>query len=73
MLNKEILSELGQVLRQRGDVTKEQREFARVEEQAMNEMYPLMKPEEEVRQSQYRTLERYIGSQNTKKILKWSS
>ena len=70
MTNEIILNELGQILRQRGEVTKEQREYAKVEEQVMKDMYPLTKPSEEIRRTHYRTLESYIGKQAARMILK---
>ena len=57
------------ILKLRGTVTTEQMEYARVEEQAMEEMYPITKPSEEVRLSHHRTLDSYIGEQAIKIIL----
>ena len=61
MNNKRILDELKRLVRERGRTLKNQIEYARVEEQAMLGIYPIQKPCEEKRFSQFRTLERYIG------------
>jgi hypothetical protein len=52
-MNKLILLELMKLLRQRGEVTKEQREYARVEVQVMKEMYPKKESIEEAGLSRY--------------------
>ena len=64
----ERIIELKKLLRQRGEVSKEQREYAKVEELAMMQMYPVVKPGEEKRYSHLRTLKRYIGEHASKMI-----
>ncbi len=44
MSHKRIIDELKQLLRKRGKITKEQREYAKAEENAMLQMYPISKP-----------------------------
>ncbi len=61
MPNKKLIDELRELLRQRGIVTRVQREYAKVEEKTMMLMYPITKPAEEKRYSHLRTLERYIS------------
>lgn len=61
MPRKKIISELRKLIRERGTVTKEQRDYAIAEEQGLIEMYPITKPSEEKRFSHLRTLESYIG------------
>jgi hypothetical protein len=61
MPNKKLIDELKKLLRKRGKITKEQREYAKAEENAMIQMYFITKPSEEVRFSNLRTLKRYIG------------
>ncbi|KPK35958.1 MAG: hypothetical protein AMK70_04055 [Nitrospira bacterium SG8_35_1] len=56
-----IVDELQSAVRQRGEMSRAQIEFARAEFQAMKEMYPIAKPSEEVRTSYNRTLQRYLG------------
>ncbi len=63
MPTKEIIFEFKKILNQRGELTREQREYSRVEEQVMDELYPLTKPNEEKRYSNLRTLDRYIGEE----------
>lgn len=60
-MKKKIVDELKKLLEQRGRLTKAQLEYARVEEQAMNKMYPMAKPAEEIKFSPRRTLERYLN------------
>jgi len=48
-MHEKILLELKEQLEQRGEVTKEQRDYARVEVELMEKMYPLTKPCEEKR------------------------
>jgi hypothetical protein len=64
------LFEIQKQLKQRGEVTKEQRDYARVEVELMEKMYPLTKPCEEKILSHRRTLDSYIGNQDIKPILK---
>ncbi len=61
MPRKKIVNELRKLIRERGTVTKEQREYAIVEEQVLMEMYPITKPSEEKRFSHLRNLKSYIG------------
>ncbi len=61
MPKKELIKELKRLLRQRGEVTETQREYALVEERSMMQRYPLTKPHEEKRFSHLRTLQSYIG------------
>ena len=68
MPKKKLIIELKKLLRQRGEVSKEQREYARVEVQAMMQMYPIEKPGEEKRYSHLRTLKSYIGEHALKLI-----
>ncbi len=68
MPTKEILHEFEMMLKQRGELTAEQRKYARLEEQVMDELYPLTKPNEEKRFSHLRTLDRYIGSDTCEDI-----
>jgi hypothetical protein len=70
VLHKKIILELKKQLEQRGEVTKEQRDYARVEVELMEKMYPLTKPCEEKILSHRRTLDSYIGNQDIKPILK---
>jgi len=56
------LFEIQKQLKQRGEVTKEQRDYARVELEQMEKMYPLKKFYEEKRLSHLRTLDSYIGT-----------
>jgi hypothetical protein len=68
MPKKTLIIELKKLLRQRGEVSKEQREYAKAEEQAMMQMHPIGKPFEERRFSHLRTLESYIGKYAMKMI-----
>lgn len=61
MPKKKIINELKRLIRQRGKLTRQQREYALIEEQGMLEMYPITKPSEEKRFSHLRTLRSYIG------------
>ena len=61
MPNKKFIDELKELLRLRGEVSRAQVEYTRVEERAMVQMYPITKPSEEKRFSHLRTLESYIG------------
>lgn len=61
MPRKKIINELKRLIRQRGKLTRQQREYALTEEQGMKEMYPITKPSEERRFSHMRTLQSYIG------------
>jgi hypothetical protein len=61
MPNKYFIKELKEMLRLRGKVSMAQKEYARAEEKAMMQMYPITKPSEEKRSSHLRTLESYIG------------
>ncbi len=63
MPKRKFINELRKLVRQRGNLSKEQREYAKAEENAMMQMYPTIKPSEEVRFSHLRTLERYVGEQ----------
>ncbi len=69
LINKEILAELKKLVRQRGDATKEQKDYAMVEEHSMMEKYPITKPFEEKRFSHLRTLKSYIGEHAVKMIM----
>ena len=69
MYKKKIL-EIQKQLKLRGEVTKEQREYARVELEQMEKMYPLTKCYEEKRLSHRRTLDSYISNQDITTILK---
>ena len=71
MVNKMILHELKSILTQRREVTKEQRAYARAEEELMSEMYPITRPSEEKRPPNCRTLERYIGYQAIETMRKY--
>jgi len=64
------LFEIQKQLEQRGEVTKEQRDYAQVELEQMEKMYPLTKYYEEKRLSHLRTLNSYIGNQDIQTILK---
>ncbi len=66
---KKLIRDIQKQLELRGEVTKEQRDYARVELEQMEKMYPLTKYYEEKRLSHRRTLDRYIGNQNIKMIL----
>ena len=68
-MHEKILLELKEQLEQRGEVTKEQRDYARVEVELMKKMYPLTNPCEEKRLSHRRTLDSYIRNQDIKTIL----
>jgi len=68
-MHEKILLELKEQLEQRGEVTKEQREYARVEVELMEKMYPLREPWEEQRLACRRTLDSYIVHQDIKTIL----
>lgn len=68
-IKKGILDELKQVVRQRGEATKQQRAYFLVEEHTMLEMYPMPKPSEEKRFSHLRTLDKYIGETAAVKIM----
>ncbi|MEN8264313.1 MAG: hypothetical protein ABFR82_12710 [Nitrospirota bacterium] len=61
MLNKKFIDELRELLRLRGKVSKEQWQYAMVEAKAMMQIHPIINPSEEVRFSNLRTLESYIG------------
>jgi hypothetical protein len=69
MYTKRIF-EIQKQLEQRGEVTKEQRDYARVELEQMEKMYPLTKYYEEKRLSHRRTLNSYFVNQDIKTILK---
>ncbi|MEN8265263.1 MAG: hypothetical protein ABFR82_17590 [Nitrospirota bacterium] len=61
MPNKKFIEELKELLRLRGKISTVQVDYARAEEKAMIQMYPITKPSEEKRFSHLRTLESYIG------------
>ena len=61
MPNKKLINELKKLLRQRGRVPKAQIEYAKVEVEAMSQMYPITKPSEEKRSANLRNLKSYIG------------
>ena len=61
MPNKKFIDELKELLMLRGSISKEQLQYAMVEERAMMQIYPITKPSEEIRFSHLRTLESYIG------------
>jgi hypothetical protein len=67
---EKILHEIKKQLEQRGEVTKEQRDYAQVELEQMEKMYPLTKYYEEKRISHRKTLDSYFGNQHMKSILK---
>jgi hypothetical protein len=60
-MSRSRLLELRKVVHERGEPTREQVSFARIEEQCINQMYPLQKPADERREQTRRTLEKYIG------------
>ncbi len=66
---KKIIRDIQKQLELRGEVTKEQRDYAQVELEQMEKMYPLTKYYEEKRLSHRRTLDSYIGNQDIKTIL----
>ena len=68
-MHEKILLELKEQLERRGEVTKEQRDFARVEVELMEKMYPLTKPWVEKRLAHRRTLDSYIRNPDIKTIL----
>jgi hypothetical protein len=69
MPNKKLIDELKKLLIQRGQLTRHQREYAEAEVKAMMQMYPITKPSEEVRCSNFRTLKSYIGEHALKMIV----
>ena len=69
MPKRTLINELKKLLRQRGQVTKQQREYAKIEERAMMQMYVITKPAEEKRFSHHRTLKSYIGEHALKIIM----
>ena len=69
MLSKRLIAELKKLLKQRGEVTKDQREYAKVEEEAMMQIYTIPKPSEEKRFPHLRTLESYVGEYALKMIV----
>jgi hypothetical protein len=68
MPRKKIINELKKLIRQRGKLTRQQREYALIEEKGIKEMDSITKPSEEVRFSHLRTLERYIGEHGVRTI-----
>ena len=60
MPNKKFINKLKKLLKQRGKLPKVQMEYAKVEEKAMRQMYPITKPSEEVRSPNLRNLKSYI-------------
>ena len=68
MPRKKIIDELKKLLRQRGVITRQQLEYAMIEEQGIKEMYSVTRPSEEVRFSHLRTLESYIGENGVRII-----
>jgi hypothetical protein len=60
-MNKKVLAELKQLHEQRGVITRSQVEYSRTEIRALNDIYPLIKPADEVRPSNSRTLDSYIS------------
>jgi hypothetical protein len=61
MLNNKFINELKNVLRHRGEIPTVQIEYAKVEEKVIIQMYPIIKPYEEVRSPKLRNLKSYIG------------
>jgi len=61
MPDKEIINELKRLMDRRGNITKAQREYARVEEKTIVQMHPITRPCEEKRFSHLRTLKSYVG------------
>ncbi len=61
MPNRRLIEELKKLLRERGIISRVQREYAKAEEQAMLQIHPMTKPGEETRFSHLRTLQSYIG------------
>lgn len=61
MPDKKIIYELKKLLRQRGEITREQQEYARQEVKAIMQIHPVKKPSEEIRFSHLRNLRSYIG------------
>ena len=66
MLRKKIINELKNLLLQRGQITRQQREYAMVEEQVIIKLHPITKPSQEVKFSKSRTLESYIGTHDAR-------
>ena len=69
MPNKKFINELKKLLRQRGKVPKVQIEYAKAEGRAMSLMYQITKPSEEVRSSNLRNLNSYIGEHAVNMIM----
>jgi len=61
LINIKVLAELRKLHEQRGVITKAQIEYSRKEFRALIDIYPVIKPAEEIRRSHCRTLERYIS------------
>ncbi|UCH80703.1 MAG: hypothetical protein JSW20_13345 [Nitrospiraceae bacterium] len=59
MPDKKIIDELKKLLR-KAKVTKVQREYAKIEEATMMQLCPIPKPNEEMRFSNRRTLDKYL-------------
>ena len=60
-MNKKVLAELKQLHERRGVITRSQVEYSRTEIRALKDIYPLIKPADEVRHSNNRTLASYIS------------
>ncbi len=60
-MNKKVLAELKQLHEQRGVITKSQIEYSRTEIRALQDIYPIIKPADEIRHSNHRTLDSYIS------------
>jgi len=69
MPKKKVITELRTLLERRGEISKAQREYAKVEEEAIVRMYPITRPGEEQRFQHLRTLERYIGGYAMKMLV----
>ena len=68
MPKRKIINELRQLLKQRGTLTREQREYARTEVNAIMRMYPITKPADELRCTNLRTLKSYVGEYSFRMI-----
>jgi hypothetical protein len=69
MPNKKFINELKKLLRKRGKASNVQMEYAKVEENALRQMYPVTTPSEEERSPNLRNLKSYLGEQAFNKIV----
>lgn len=72
-MNRRIALELERTLRQRGEITWVQREYAKTELRAIKEICPVTEPSEEERFPHRRTLKSYIGEQVFNRIVEESA